>query len=70
MTTPKDPFSDHPQIHFDANRSTEFTQRPGGPIPRPFEGEQGVQEYEDDEYMEKQPLYGDQNFSGGFYPPP
>jgi len=76
MTAPKDPFADRPQIHFDASppshsaSRTDFTQRPGGPIPRPFGEQVGGQECEDDEYLEKQPLYGEQNFSGGFYPPP
>jgi chitin synthase len=26
-------------------------------------------EYDDEEYVEKQPLTDDQNFAGGFYPP-
>ncbi len=69
-STTKDPFSDHPHIHFDASPRTEFTQGPGVPMRHPFESELGVQEYDDNEYMEKQPLNADQNFAGGFYPPP
>lgn len=66
-----DPFADRP-------RQTHFTE-PEAPyqsttsLPRAYQSTtslaHGDQDYDDDEYIEKQPLTVGQNFSGGFYPP-
>ncbi|TFK43571.1 glycosyltransferase family 2 protein [Crucibulum laeve] len=68
-----DPFADRP-------RQTQFNEPQrsynNSPMPRPYESSAslpqsfGPQEhYDDDEYIEKQPLTSGQPFSGGFYPP-
>jgi chitin synthase len=69
-----DPFADRP-------RQTQFSEPEGRfnsttSLPRPFESTTTLQQdfgshnnYDDDEYVEKQPLTSGQNFSGGFYPP-
>lgn len=67
-----DPFADRP-------RQTQFTEpeRPyhhhasGSPGPSPFESTTTLptDNYDDDEYIEKQPLNATGSFSGGFYPP-
>lgn len=66
-----DPFADRP-------RQTQFSEPPhpyhGAPqgyessatLPQEF-GAQG--NYDDDEYLEKQPLNANPSFAGGFYPP-
>ncbi|KAF8076343.1 glycosyltransferase family 2 protein [Lyophyllum atratum] len=62
-----DPFADRP-------RQTQF-QEPEAPYhqPSPYSSttnlSAGRETYDDDEYIEKQPLTTGQNFTGGFYPP-
>ncbi|TFK75950.1 glycosyltransferase family 2 protein [Pluteus cervinus] len=67
-STHTDPFADRP-------RQTQFSE-PERPYrgPRPYESTaslpQDYNNYEDDEYIEKQPLTsGQAGFTGGFYPP-
>ncbi|KAJ7904483.1 glycosyltransferase family 2 protein [Mycena olivaceomarginata] len=61
-----DPFANPPRPH--------FAEQPAQPYPRPYESTTSLpqdfhqDQYEDDDYVEKQPLAGGQ-FSGGFYPP-
>lgn len=63
-----DPFSDQP-AHL---RFVEPT------LPRPYESTASLSfaedslhdPYDEDEYIEKQPLNSGQQFTGGFYPPP
>ena len=62
-----DPFADRPRAHFQDPPS-------GNPTLRPYQSTTtlsgGAQDtYEDDDFVEKQPLNVGQNFSGGFYPP-
>ena len=70
-----DPFADRP-------RQTTFAEpeRPfhgsASPQPRPFESTStlpqdlgGQDNYDDDDYVEKQPLNAGGSFTGGFYPP-
>jgi hypothetical protein len=69
-----DPFRDRP-------RQTQFSEPEGRfnsttSLARPYESTATLHQdfgthsnYEDDEYVEKQPLTSGQNFSGGFYPP-
>jgi chitin synthase len=69
-----DPFAGRP-------RQTHFTEpdasfRSNASLPRPYESTSTLQQdfgnqnnYDDDEFIEKQPLTSGQNFSGGFYPP-
>jgi chitin synthase len=63
-----DPFADRP-------RQTQFADQPAPyHTPRPYESTASLpqefhqDQYEDDEFVEKQPLAAGQ-FSGGFYPP-
>lgn len=67
-----DPFADRP-------RQTQFNE-PEPPyhsstsLPRPYQSSASLplsaqDTYDDDEYIEKQPLTVGQDFSGGFYPP-
>jgi hypothetical protein len=66
--TYEDPFSDHP-------RHPRFLEPTS---PRPYESTASLSfaedslhdPYEEDEYIEKQPLNKAQSFTGGFYPPP
>ena len=66
-----DPFADRP-------RQTRFQEPEGspyattGPLPRPYQSTTSlsvVDNFDDDDSIEKQPLTVGQNFSGGFYPP-
>lgn len=70
-----DPFADRPrQTHFTEPQHPYPSQ---SSMPRPFEStatlpqEFGArdQPYDEDEYIEKQPLTSGQAFAGGFYPP-
>ena len=69
-----DPFSDRPrQIHFN-DPDNLSTQDFRDTMPRPFDSQThlpsaGGHDYDDDEYLEKQPLNVGQSFTGGFYPP-
>lgn len=70
-----DPFADRPRQTTFAEPERPFHGSPS-PGPRPFEStttlptEFGGQEtYDDDEYIEKQPLNAGGSFTGGFYPP-
>lgn len=66
--TYEDPFSDHP-------RHPRFLDPTS---PSPYESTTNLSfaedslhdPYEEDEYIEKQPLNKAQSFAGGFYPPP
>ena len=65
-----DPFSDRPHLHF------EEPPRPyhSTDTLRPFSNSSNLSvaetdNYDDDEYIEKQPLNPGQSFTGGFYPP-
>lgn len=70
-----DPFAD--SAH--SSRQTRFALQDNpfqaGNMPRPYDStstlplNSSAHEYDDDEYVEKQPLTDGQNFSGGFYPP-
>lgn len=68
LKTYEDPFSDHP-------RHPRFLEPTS---PRPYESSTNLSfaedslhdPYEEDEFVEKQPLNTARNFSGGFYPPP
>ena len=68
LKTYEDPFSDHP-------RHPRFLEPTS---PRPYESTTSLSfaedslhdPYDEDEYVEKQPLNSAQGFSGGFYPPP
>jgi hypothetical protein len=62
-----DPFADRV-------RHTQFADQPVPyHAPSPYQSTtslpQDHQEYEDDEYLEKQPLAAGESFTGGFYPP-
>jgi chitin synthase len=63
-----DPFSDRPQhLHFEEPprpfHSTDTLR------PMPSSTSLSLDGYDDDEYIEKQPLNPGQSFAGGFYPP-
>ena len=68
VKTYEDPFSDHP-------RHPRFLEPTS---PRPYESSTNLSfaadrlhdPYDEDEYIEKQPLNAPQGFPGGFYPPP
>ncbi|KAF8913861.1 glycosyltransferase family 2 protein [Gymnopilus junonius] len=69
-----DPFSDRPPQVREQYDEDPLSSR--GPImPRPYESTTHLAHdtandmYDDDEYVEKQPLNVGQSFSGGFYPP-
>ncbi|KAJ3510618.1 hypothetical protein NLJ89_g4567 [Agrocybe chaxingu] len=69
-----DPFADRTrQTHFD---EAEPLSQPVLSMPRPYDSHMdlgagaGHDAYEDEDYIEKQPLNVGQNFTGGFYPPP
>jgi chitin synthase len=74
-----DPFADRPhQITFTEPEPPYRGSPHGSPgsVPRPFEStatlpsEFGGQEtYDDEDYIEKQPLNAGGSFTGGFYPP-
>jgi chitin synthase len=64
-----DPFADRPpQLHFEEPLLRPFhstdTLRP-----IPSSTSLSLDNYEDDEYVEKQPLNAGESFAGGFYPP-
>jgi len=65
-----DPFADRPhQIHFNEPDPLGVPS-----MPHPYDStshipHEGHDVYDDDEYVEKQPLNAGQNFTGGFYPP-
>jgi chitin synthase len=69
--TYEDPFSDYP-------RHPRFKIEPTSPRPSPYESTASLSlaedslhdPYDEDEYIEKQPLNAAQGFAGGFYPPP
>ncbi|ESK97608.1 chitin synthase [Moniliophthora roreri MCA 2997] len=74
-TVNDDPFADRPrQTHFAEPQHPYPSQ---ASIPRPFESTASLpqefgardQQFEEDDYVEKQPLTGGQAFAGGFYPP-
>jgi len=58
-------FNDVPKM--DGSDRRPFMQPYESQISLPHDGHH--EEYDDDEYVEKQPLNVGQNFSGGFYPP-
>ncbi|PPQ72193.1 hypothetical protein CVT26_006924 [Gymnopilus dilepis] len=70
-----DPFSDHPPQGQGQWHEDPLSSRGGPTMPRPYESSTHLAHdpahdiYDDDEYVEKQPLNVGQNFSGGFYPP-
>lgn len=63
-----DPFADRPrQIHFNEPDPLGVPS-----LPQPYDSTSHLPAhdvYDDDEYVEKQPLNAGQNFTGGFYPP-
>ncbi|KAF4620081.1 hypothetical protein D9613_005225 [Agrocybe pediades] len=70
-----DPFSDRAPPHPHFNEPGPLSDR-HTPMPRPFDSTASLTHdnahdmYDDDEYIEKQPLNTGQTFTGGFYPPP
>ena len=70
-----DPFADRPRQTTFAEPERPF-HGPPSPQPRPFESTStlpqelgGHDNYDDDDYVEKQPLNAGGSFTGGFYPP-
>lgn len=66
-----DPFADRPRQTTFAEPERPF-HGPPSPQPRPFESTSTLPQelgYDDDDYIEKQPLNAGGSFTGGFYPP-
>lgn len=74
-----DPYSDPFADSAHSSRQTRFTLQDNSfqarNLPSPYDSAStlplntSANEYDDDEYVEKQPLTDGQNFTGGFYPP-
>ena len=77
--TGSDPYGDPFADSAHSSRQTRFTLQDNSfqarNLPSPYDSTStlplnpSANEYDDDEYVEKQPLTDGQNFTGGFYPP-